>query len=105
MLTETIQTQKAIEQPTEIDLLISDLQKMLAASPSDEQRKDYESKLKQAEKLQIKYIETLKKLKLYKDTHGAEYFKPLPHQQHIFDFYFAFLQYFQNLGFKDFFLL
>lgn len=89
MLTETIQTQKAIEQPTEIDLLISDLQKMLAASPSDEQRKDYESKLKQAEKLQIKYIEILKKLKLYKDTHGAEYFKPLPHQQQIFDFYFA----------------
>ena len=82
--TNTIQ-----QEPTEIDLLISDLQKMLADSPSDEQRKAYESKLKQAEKLQIKYIETLKKLKLYKDTHGAEYFKPLPHQQHIFDFYFA----------------
>ena len=50
METGTIQ-----QEPTEIDLLISDLQKMLADSPSDEQRKDYESKLKQAEKY-LKFI-------------------------------------------------
>ena len=72
-----------------IDLLISDIQTYLAGEISDEQRKGYESKLEQAKKLQIKYIEQLKKLKLHKDTHGGEYFKPLPHQQQILDFYYA----------------
>lgn len=72
-----------------IDLLISDVQSRLAGEISDEQRRGYEFKLEQARKLQIKYIEQLQKLKLHKDTHGGEYFKPLPHQQQILDFYFA----------------
>jgi len=72
-----------------IDLLISDIQTYLAGEISEEQRKGYESKLEQAKKIQIKYIEQLKKLKLHKDTHGGEYFKPLPHQQQILDFYYA----------------
>ena len=72
-----------------IDLLISDVQTRLAGQISDEQRKGYEFKLEQARKLQIKYIEQLQKLKLHKDTHGGEYFEPLPHQQQIFDFYLA----------------
>ena len=73
---------------TEIDLLIADVQKYLADAATDEQKKHYQTKLEHAKKLQIKYIENLQKLKLYKDTHGSEYFKPLPHQQQMLDFYF-----------------
>src|SRR3990167_8268825 len=72
-----------------IDLLISEVQAKLAGDISSEQRKGYESKLEVARKLQIKYIEQLKKLKQHKDTHGGEYFKPLPHQQQILDYYFT----------------
>ena len=74
---------------TEIDLLIEETQAKLSGATSEEQKKFYSTRLEEAKKLQIKYIEQLKKLKLYKDTHGGEYFKPLPHQQQIFDFYFA----------------
>lgn len=74
---------------TSIDLLLSDVQAKLAIASTDAERKDLEAKLVSAKKLQVKYIEQLKKLKQYKDTHGGEYFKPLPHQQQILDYYFA----------------
>lgn len=73
----------------EIDLLIADVQAGLARAETPEQKRHYEKKLEEARKLQIKYIEQLKKLKAHKDTHGGEYFKPLPHQQQIFDYYYA----------------
>lgn len=74
---------------TEIDLLLNETQAKIENATSDEERKRYELKLNEAKKLQIKYIEQLKKLKLHKDTHGGEYFKPLPHQQKMLDFYYA----------------
>lgn len=74
---------------TNIDLLIADIQTRLSGATSEEDIKKYSAKLEEAKKLQIKYIEQLKKFKLYKDTHGAEFFKPLPHQQKMLDFYYA----------------
>ena len=74
---------------TNIDLLLADIQTKLSGATSEEEQKRYSIKLEEAKKLQIKYIERLKQFKVYKDTHGAEFFKPLPHQQQMFDFYYA----------------
>lgn len=54
-----------------------------------EQPMSREEAIREYEKLQIEHIQGLEKIKQYKETHGGEYLKLLPHQQQLWDYYYA----------------